>query len=112
MFTFGIFTTHIPYIAMVAFYAYFLIFGVEKPDEGKTKPADKSFIVQTHLNGTQQIIPANTICFYTVFTEKTATNVFDRAKVKQKWKYFGINRFSSQDSPDNILFGRPPPALV
>jgi hypothetical protein len=27
MFSVGIFTTHLPYIAIVAFYAYFLIFG-------------------------------------------------------------------------------------
>jgi len=97
---------------MVAFYAYFLIFGVEQPKEGKSKHADKSFIVQSHINDTQQIIPANSICFYSVFSEKTATTVFEKAKVKQKWKYFGIDRFSSQDSPDNKLFGRPPPVCV
>ncbi len=35
MFSFGIFTTHLPYIAMVAFYAYILIFGVEKTSKGE-----------------------------------------------------------------------------
>jgi hypothetical protein len=30
MFTIGIFTTHLPYIAFVVFYAFFLFFGVNK----------------------------------------------------------------------------------
>lgn len=35
MFFTGIFTTHLPYIVMVTFYAYFLIFGVEKASKGE-----------------------------------------------------------------------------
>jgi len=35
MFSFGIFTTHIPYIAFVVFYAYFIVFGVNKASNGK-----------------------------------------------------------------------------
>jgi hypothetical protein len=34
MFNFGIFTTHIPYIAIVVFYVYFLFFGGEKISKG------------------------------------------------------------------------------
>ncbi|WP_346855944.1 hypothetical protein [uncultured Draconibacterium sp.] len=109
MFTFGIFTTHIPYIAMVAFYAYFLIFGVEQPADVKSKHTEKSFIVQTHINNTSEIIPANTICFYSVFTEKTASSVFEQTKVRQKWRCFGADRFFPQDYPENTLFCRPPP---
>ena len=30
MFSFGIFTTHTPYVIMVVFYVYILIFGIEK----------------------------------------------------------------------------------
>lgn len=33
MFTFGIFTTHIPYLAFVVFYAFFLVFGEKKTSE-------------------------------------------------------------------------------
>ncbi len=35
MFTFGIFTTHLPYIALVVFYAFFWIFGVNKASSGE-----------------------------------------------------------------------------
>lgn len=35
MFSFGVFTTHIPYIAFVVFYAYFILFGVNKASNGK-----------------------------------------------------------------------------
>lgn len=41
MFTVGIFTTHLPYIALVVFYAFFWVFGINKAtaceiDSGET----------------------------------------------------------------------------
>jgi hypothetical protein len=54
MFTLGIFTTHLPYIALVMFYAFFWIFGVNKASSGELQlsenkitfeiVAEKSFI--------------------------------------------------------------------
>jgi len=54
MFTVGIFTTHIPYVAFVVFYVYFLIFGVEKASKGDIQSSEKNFLteyqVSTHFN--------------------------------------------------------------
>ncbi len=41
MFTFGIFTTHLPYVAFVVFYAYFLLFGVNKANSGEIENGEK-----------------------------------------------------------------------
>ena len=43
MFTIGIFTTHIPYIAFVVFYVFFLVFGVNKSSSGDIQPDKKYF---------------------------------------------------------------------
>ncbi|MBN1822218.1 MAG: hypothetical protein JXR31_10410 [Prolixibacteraceae bacterium] len=44
MFTFGIFTTHIPYIAFVVFYAYFLLFGINKASSGEIAGSEQKII--------------------------------------------------------------------
>lgn len=111
MFTFGIFTTHFPYIAMVAFYAYFLIFGVNKPSDNKAQ-VEKSHIVQVHIGNSVEVIADVSSCFYFSFSEEIPGYIFDRAKEKQKWKHFGVNKIFPQDYAENALFGRPPPVLA
>lgn len=44
MFSFGIFTTHIPYIVFAVFYAYFLLFGLEQASNGKIQSNDNHFL--------------------------------------------------------------------
>ncbi len=48
MFTVGIFTTHIPYIAFVVFYAFFLIFGADKAASGEIQLGEESIMVASH----------------------------------------------------------------
>lgn len=112
MFTFGIFTTHTPYIVMVAFYAYFLIFGVNQAADGKIKITEKSTTVQIHLNNSVEQAPADTFSFYSALTESRETDIFENAKVKQKWKHFGVDKIFQQDFPKSALFSRPPPAIA
>lgn len=112
MFTFGIFSTHLPYIAMVAFYAYFLIFGVNQSSKGKIQIAEKSHTVQVHINNSDEIIKADTHCFYDAFTELVASKVLENSKVKQKWKYFGEDDLLPKHFVVSILFSRPPPQLA
>lgn len=54
MFTFGIFTTHLPYVAFVVFYAYFLLFGVNKAVSGEIETGEKfvktEWFTQKHFN--------------------------------------------------------------
>lgn len=112
MFTFGIFTTHIPYIAMLAFYAYFLVFGVEKTGNGKVQIAEKSITVEIHINDTGETAVYNLQCFYCAFTDNIPSIIFEKAKEKQRWKHSGSDTFFPQDYPENALFGRPPPAFA
>jgi hypothetical protein len=112
MFTFGIFTTHLPYITIVAFYAYFLIFGVNQPTDGKITTAKESISVQIHLNNSIEQTPADTFNFYTSLSEISETYCFENSKVKQKWKHLGVNKIFKQDHCKSTLFSRPPPALA
>ena len=112
MFTFGIFTTHIPYIAMFAFYAYFLLFGVNRLDDSKIEVADKSHSVQIHIDNSVEQAPANTYSFYAVLLDNTENDAVEKSKIKQKWKHFGVNKTFPEDHPENALFGRPPPVLA
>jgi len=50
MFTFGIFTTHIPYLAFVAFYAYFLLFGVNKATTGEIQFGENQHKIEIYTN--------------------------------------------------------------
>lgn len=112
MFTFGIFTTHLPYIAMVAFYAYFLIFGVDQANDGKIKIDEKSQTVQIHISNSVETVSIDTYCFYKTFDEIIEMHIFEKTTVKRKWKHHGVAKFTSQDYPENALFSRPPPALA
>lgn len=112
MFSVGIFTTHIPYIAMIAFYAFFLLFGVEKAREEKIKLTEKSVSVEYHLNSFNNTQVFNTVCFYTHVTETIPQQQFEKLEVKQKWKFRNIVKFSHQEYSGNPLFCRPPPAVA
>jgi len=112
MFSVGIFTTHLPYIAMVAFYAWFLIAGVNKTNDGEIQFADKSSTIQMHIDYTVETINAENQCFYLSFAERFETGLFEKARVKQKWKYFDLKIYTSQDFIENALFCRPPPELA
>ena len=54
MFTFGIFTTHFPYIAFVVFYAWFLLFGIGKAVSGEIETGEKycktEWVAEKHYN--------------------------------------------------------------
>lgn len=112
MFTFGIFTTHLPYITIIAFYAYFLIFGVNKAADGKIVNAEQSITVQIHLNNSIEKAPTNTYSFYSSLIENRESHIFKDSQVKQKCRLCGIEKFFLQDYTENALFSRPPPAIA
>ena len=112
MFTVGIFTTHIPYIAMIAFYAYFLLFGVSRANEGKVEITEKSNLVQIHIDNSIETIADDTYCFYTSFEHVNEAFVFERNTVKQKWKHCCVSKIILQDHSGNSILSRPPPELA
>lgn len=112
MFTFGIFTTHLPYIALVVFYAFFWIIGVNKAFSGELQPAEKTIFIEfaageyfTETDQNDAITCAN-------FSDQHfLTNDYNVAfAVLQKLKHKCI-AFENQPhlSLHTSLFSRPPP---
>lgn len=58
MFTFGIFTTHFPYIVFVVFYGYFLIFGFNKASNGEIQIGGNKF--KTEFSESKYYADSNT----------------------------------------------------
>lgn len=54
MFTVGLFTTHIPYIAFVCFYAFFFLFGYQKISDEKFPAKEKSNVHTFVFNSDKQ----------------------------------------------------------
>jgi hypothetical protein len=48
MFTVGLFSTHIPYIAFVFFYAFFFLFGIQKAHAGELSGTEKVSVVASY----------------------------------------------------------------
>ncbi|HKI87726.1 MAG TPA: hypothetical protein VKA38_01780 [Draconibacterium sp.] len=112
MFTFGIFTTHLPYIAFVVFYAYFLIFGVEKASKGEIQVPGTSFTTEfqvvKHVNTHDQ-----SSYYYQSDTDFVILANFEAFHFKQKIKNrTGAPAFFHQFELVTSLSNRPPPCLV
>jgi hypothetical protein len=112
MFTFGIFTTHIPYIAFVVFYAYFLIFGVNQASNGTLQIAEKSHTIQMHTDSAVKFIADDCHDFCNALIAEIPGDTVEKARFKQKWKHFGRDKNLSKNLLNNSLFSRPPPALA
>lgn len=113
MFTVGIFTTHIPYIAFVVFYAFFFLFGVNTPADDEVKVSDSKFKIE--LQTSQSFADANTTSnfHYQTDFDYSKHNNFEYSLFKRKvnhrcslklihWQYCLISSLSN----------RPPPSLA
>lgn len=112
MFSVGIFTTHIPYIVFVVFYAWFLIFGIEDANKGKILLSERSQQIEYHLNHHQSEF-VSTFDFQRSFFHKEQESAFlsyEWAHHKLKWRH--QQSFYLQEHIADCLFCRPPPALV
>ncbi len=112
MFTVGIFTTHIPYIAFVVFYAFFFLFGVNSPAEEVVQFSNNKFNIE--LQTSPSYVDSNTGSnfHYQTDFDFSEFNNFENSLFKRKidhqceletvhWQYFLRNSFSN----------RPPPVL-
>lgn len=113
MFTVGIFTTHIPYIAFVVFYAFFFLFGINAPIEEDVQVADNKFKIE--LQTSKSFADSNTgtnfhyqddidfskytNCEKSLFKRKI---IHQCALITAHWQYCACN----------TLFSRPPPNLI
>lgn len=112
MFTFGIFTTHFPYVAVVVFYAYFLLTGANKVSTGELSFSEKTYNIE--IQSATTVDTVNTTCYYYLAEDEFfwssffEDNLFKR-KVKISDRYI-LKGTSSAYLPN--LFNRPPPAIV
>lgn len=110
MFLFGIFTSHIPYIAFVVFYAYILFFGVEKATRGELQSEQQLFITEWQVDHQPGL---NEVNFYSgdpaVSNHKSSH--FEPFIFKQKLKPPKKLSVIRQANFYSSFSNRPPPAI-
>ena len=112
MFTFGLFSTHIPYLAFVVFYAWILLTGVGKANDGKIRLTEHSVQIEQHVNDFQPVV-VSTFDFQSKFcNEEMAQLLLSCTCAQQKWKWHHRQSFHLQDHITDNLFSRPPPAVA
>lgn len=113
MFTIGIFSTHLPYIAFVVFYAYFLLFGVNKASSGEIQWGESSIVLKAPE---KQFAEFDSVEFSKNHYHE-GTGIFSPGTAE--FFVFRENIQHASFYPENIrqcffsqaLFSRPPPAL-
>jgi hypothetical protein len=112
MFSVGIFTTHIPYIVFVVFYAWFFISGIEEANNGKVLLSERSQHIEYHLNNHHPEF-VSTCAFQSLFLNEKQEHAFlsyEWAQHKLKWRH--RQAFHLQEHFTDALFCRPPPQLA
>ena len=113
MFTIGIFTTHIPYIAFVVFYAFFLLFGVNKASSGEIQRSEKQLVIKAPSSELTNANAADSGSYHYqqgagIFSPGTNEFFIFREKTRQA-------RFNNENIRHccftQALFSRPPPVL-
>ncbi|SHF78988.1 hypothetical protein SAMN05444274_10949 [Mariniphaga anaerophila] len=113
MFTIGIFTTHIPYIAFAVFYAFFLLFGVNKASSGEIDWGENNIVFKAQA---VDIFSEADTANFSNFHYSQGAGLFSPGTC-----FFADKKNISYTSffPENIrkcyysqaLFNRPPPVL-
>lgn len=112
MFTVGIFSTHLPYIAFVFFYAYFFIFGIQKATNGELSNDEKTLLTEArvidHFDTTSQQYSFHYADFQLIKNQTSQKKYIFEKRIKQSCfirdKLVNTN-FSFP------LFSRPPPVI-
>ncbi len=112
MFTFGIFTTHFPYLAFLFFYAYFLLFGVKEASNGNIRVTENSQQVEFNLNTQHKTYVSDLVYNFEnqciKEEETTLPQIFQQPHRKGRLK----STHFKQDANPNLFFCRPPPVLA
>ena len=111
MFTVGIFSTHIPYIAFVLFYAYFLVAGVNKAVAGEISSGEEFCKTEIFVTNTFDKTEIDTYHYFCNISDKQKNNDFDFLIYKPKIKYREYSGKIPKDYYYSPLFNRPPPAV-
>ena len=111
MFTIGIFSTHIPYIAFIFFYAYFLIFGIET--SAMNNAHELTLAPQCHDQIVVSTNNASAIHFYESLI-KRIKSLSIQAYRPQPWQYASTNTsfLIKSDKFYTLKENLPPPMAV
>ena len=113
MFTFGIFTTHFPYLVFVVFYAYFLIFGVNKAATGELQLSDSNFKTEIQSSRSYADLSDDSNYYYQTDVDFYYHSHFEESIFKRKIKYqSNFNSETLQTGFNPIHFSRPPPSFI
>ena len=112
MFTVGIFSTHIPYIAFLLFYAYFFIGGINKAASGEISTGENYIKTEIYSREIPVKPDTDTYHFFCKISTGTKYYRFEDFLFKRKINY---PEYSSvkihSDYYASSLFNRPPPAV-
>ncbi len=114
MFSFGIFSTHIPYVAFVVFYAYFLLFGMKNlPVQEENQISQSKFIIQVQSDRSFSDQISGSCYYYKTLVDisikkNLGESIFSEKINHQCW--LDIGRW--QDVLSGSIFSRPPPSLI
>ena len=109
MFTVGIFSTHIPYIAFVLFYAYFLVTGVNKAVAGEISSGEEMRKTEVFATNTFAKSDIDTYHYFCDLSDYDKNNEFDVLFFKRKIKYKEFSVKISKEFYFASLYNRPPP---
>lgn len=111
MFTFGIFSTHIPYIAFVFFYAFFFLFGYQRAGEPKMESKTHALLYQNSLIPEKHIDTHNEN-FY--FPDLNTSSTYQKTEGFRVHRKTDFQIFPNQQAKSDYFgfsnFSRPPPA--
>jgi hypothetical protein len=112
MFTVGLFSTHIPYIAFVVFYAFFFLFGIQKASAGELGGGENSIQAETAVVYIQDIANQDeqSAAIFSHFYISSELGRMFFAERKTKF----IDTFPAQFNPVIFCFSRfsrPPPIV-
>ena len=112
MFTFGLFTTHIPYIAFVISFAYCMFSGVDNVNNGKVRLAENSVWVQQQVNDFDKTTVSTCNYHFERYNEQAKNDLIFCLHFKQKWKLDFKSSIQHQNFIAEQPFCRPPPVMV
>ncbi len=113
MFTFGIFTTHFPYVVFVVFYAYFLIFGVNKAATGELQISDSNFKTEVQASRSYADLNVDSNYYYQTDVDFYLQSHFEESIFKRKIKdQCSFYTETLQTGFNPIHFSRPPPSFI
>lgn len=114
MFTFGIFTTHLPYVAFVVFYAYFLLFGMKNlPVQEENKISQSKLIIQVQSDRLLSDQISGSCYYYKTLLDISIKKNLGESIFREKINHqccLDIGYW--QDILSTSIFSRPPPSLI